>query len=210
MNNAVDRFKKTAGVFDAASGTMAAAQMTAQQNNASTTAPRPPKAAESTIAAANMVGQQDNAYQDDGGWSYIDLGDGRIQLASVPATSKLKAGQIIDPENIAKMPDGAAKMRAARAYNSIRSVMMGAAPLEQTQSGGKKVPAGGAAPGPTIASSAPGPATDPTMLRMQKTPEDAPAPGISAVSPPPAAEIPKPGSSPGRLPNTKSFLNNFR
>lgn len=149
-----------------------------------------------------------NTTKDTGGWEYRMLTDGRIEIVSAPATSKkLKAGHILDPKQIDAIQDPAQRQRAGTAYASILSKITTGQSIPEMQAklaGGKKPPAGGAAPAPA------GGAPDPTMLRMQKTPEDAPGPGISAVSPPPAAEIPKPGSSPGRLPNTKSFLNNFR
>lgn len=145
--------------------------------------------------------------QDSGGWAYRMFDDGRIEVVSAPAGKKLKAGDILDPRKIETIQDPVQRQKAGTAYASILSKVKTGQSIPEMQaklSGGKKTPAGGATPAPA-ASAAPS-----DTLRMQKTPEDAPGPGISAVSPPPAAEVPKPGSSPGRLPNTKSFLNNFR
>lgn len=147
---------------------------------------------------------KDATLVDSGGWSYKLLGDGRVEILSTPSTSKLKPGSVLDPKLISNIADPKQRARVEYAYKSIINKFNTGEALPAKAQPAKKTPAGGATPAPA-ASAAPS-----DTLRMQKTPEDAPGPGISAVSPPPAAEIPKPGSSPGRLPNTKSFLNNFR
>jgi hypothetical protein len=66
--------------------------------------------------------------QDTGGWSYRDLGNGRIEVVSAPPGSKT-AGKILDPNMIAAIADPVAKARAERAYASVKSVMSGGPPL---------------------------------------------------------------------------------
>ncbi len=131
---------------------------------------------------------------DTGGWSYRDLGDGRIEIVSAPPGSKA-AGKILDPTKIAALSDPAAKARAERAYASIKSVMSGGEPLAPYRSPAAKKPqAGGAAP----AASAGG-AVDTSALRGDPSRVDAKGPGIT----PPSgmggySEPERPGMSPAR------------
>lgn len=193
--------KRTAGAVRAAEGTMALGGMLAPQDpqgQARANTADAMRAAEGTTAAAGMVGKKTDLYHDEGGWSYVDLGDGRIKIASAPSTSKLKPGSIIDPSKIGQMPDGPAKTRAATAYNSIRGVLMGAAPLEPVSAGkkpaSKAMPAGGAQPN----------AARPGELRGgESTPADAAGPGLSPVSPPGAVAVPRPAPGPSRAPFTR-------
>lgn len=57
--------------------------------------------------------------EDSGGWSYKDLGDGRVQIMSAPPGSKA-AGKILDPGKIAAISDPKVKAKAERAYASIQ------------------------------------------------------------------------------------------
>jgi len=132
--------------------------------------------------------------QDTGGWSYRDLGDGRIEIVSAPPGSKA-AGKILDPSMISKLSDPAARAKAERAYASIKNVMSGGEPLAPYRSPAMKKPqAGGAVP----AASAGG-AVDTSALRGDPSRVDAPGPGIT----PPSgvggfSEPERPGMSPAR------------
>jgi hypothetical protein len=89
--------------------------------------------------AAPMDTTQKPLFKDDGGWSYVDLGDGRVQIMSAPAGSKAK-GKILDPSKIPTISDPVARDRAQKAYDSIVQKMSGYSPVlapSQEQEGGK-------------------------------------------------------------------------
>jgi len=114
--------------------------------------------------------EMDDIVADKGGWSYKQAGDGRIEIVSVPPTSKLKPGTVLDPKKIAAISDAGQRARAQRALDSIQSVMSGKGPLKPV-SGGAKTAASGA-----------GGAVDVTSMRGgATTPEDASVNGVGPV-----------------------------
>jgi hypothetical protein len=146
-------------------------------------------------ANAGAIRQEPAFVGDTGGWSYRDLGNGRIEVVSAPPGSKA-AGKILDPSMIAAIADPVAKARAERAYNSIKSVMSGGPPLvpyrptagKQVSAAGERAPAASA-----------GGAVDTSALRGGPSRVDAPGPGIT----PPSgmggySEPERPGMSPTR------------
>jgi hypothetical protein len=141
--------------------------------------------------------------QDTGGWSYRDIGGGRIKIVSAPPGSKA-AGKILDPSKIATLPE-ADRIRAERAYASITRVMSGGEPLAPYQpSPGKKTPperdmlggernapvaSSGRAPDPAAGVGTPGfaNAVIPTGRGPAINQGDAPGPGaIDTATAPPA------------------------
>jgi hypothetical protein len=142
--------------------------------------------------------------QDTGGWSYRDLGDGRIEIVSAPPGSKA-AGKILDPSMISKLSDPAARAKAERAYASIKNVMSGGEPLapyrptaakkttpDRDMLGGERnapVATSGRAPDPAAGAGTPGfaNAVIPTGRDPAINQGDAPGPGaIDTATAPPA------------------------
>ena len=129
-----------------------------------------------TAALRGSSGQVFDTVVDEGGWAYKSLGDGTIEIVSVPPTSKLKPGTVLDPQKIAAISDASQRARAQRAFDSIQRVMAGQDPLKAP--GGTKKTAGGAK---KTAPSAGG-AVDVTSMRGgTATPEDASVGGAGPV-----------------------------
>lgn len=138
--------------------------------------------------------------EDSGGWSYKDLGGGRVQIMSAPPGSKA-AGKVLDPGKIATIADPKAKARAERAYASIQNLISGGgkpaagasskAPPNQDMLGGERAPvaSSGRAPDPSAGAGTPGfaNAVIPTGRGPAINRGDAPGPGaIDTATAPPA------------------------
>lgn len=134
-----------------------------------------------TAALRGSSGQVFDTVADEGGWAYKSLGDGTIEIVSVPPTSKLKPGTVLDPKKIAAISDAGQRARAQRAFDSIQRVMSGQDPLKPVSGGSKKPPpTTGAAPSPFTG------VTD--RLRAAGTPAvDATIDGVGAVEGPMSA-----------------------
>jgi hypothetical protein len=123
-----------------------------------------------------------DVFSDTGGWSYQDLGDGRIKIVSAPPGSKA-AGKTLDPNKIATLP-AAERARAERAYASVKSVMSGGEPLApyRPTTGKKTTPDRDMLGGERAPAASAGGAVDTSALRGDPSRVDAKDPGITPPS----------------------------